>query len=353
MLNARYKKHTLYFRKPAGTSRGILLSKDSYFIIVTDSNRPGIEGIGECSILKGLSPDDRPQLEEKLQQVCLNVANIWENREGELAEWPAIRAGVEMAFADLENNGTHLLFPSSFTRSETAIPINGLIWMGQPDFMLQQIEEKLSSGFSVIKLKIGAIDFNEELSLIRHIRQRYTSSEIGLRLDANGAFAPGEALEKLRQLSEFDIHSIEQPIRQGQIAAMTGLCRKSPVPIALDEELIGIGSPSAMLQLMETIRPQYIILKPSFLGGFVASTQWIQLAEQAGAGWWVTSALESNVGLNAIAQWTATLNNPMPQGLGTGALFTNNFPSPLLVRDGALHYITGNTWDLSSITRID
>jgi len=350
MLHARYKKLILNFRRPSGTSRGVLLTKESYFIILTDSNRPGVEGIGECSILKGLSPDDRPDFEEKLQQVCLHINEFSDNRQGPLVDFPAILAGLETALLDLENGGLRLLFPSTFTRGETSIAINGLIWMGQPDYMLQQIEEKLRDGFKVIKMKIGAISFTDELKLIRHIRKQYSASEISLRLDANGAFLPNEALGKLNQLANFDIHSIEQPIRQGQLEAMAALCRQSPVPIALDEELIGIGKTEEKTKLLEKIRPQYIILKPSLLGGFTASSEWIQLAEQTSADWWVTSALESNIGLNAIAQWTASLNNPLPQGLGTGSLFTNNFPSPLQIKEGALYHIPGNLWDLSTLS---
>jgi o-succinylbenzoate synthase len=350
MLHATYKKYILNFGKPAGTSRGVLLSKESYFISLTDDALPGIAGIGECSILKGLSPDDRPDLEAKIKQSCRHISEILQNPIESLSEWPAIRTGFEMAFIDLQNGGKRLLFPSTFTSGEVSIPINGLIWMGKPDDMLRQVDEKLSNGYRVIKLKVGAIDFEEELNLLRYIRSRYTSKEISIRLDANGAFRATEAPEKLKRLSDFDIHSIEQPIRQGQIEAMAGLCSESPVPIALDEELIWITQTSEKIRLLETIRPQYIILKPSLLGGFEASAEWVRLAEPSGTGWWVTSALESNIGLNAIAQWTAMLDNPLPQGLGTGGLFTNNFPSPLQVENGALHFNARNQWDFSAIS---
>lgn len=349
MLRARYKKYTLNFRMPAGTSRGILLSKDSYFLIISDSNRPGVAGIGECSILKGLSPDDRPGLEEKLRKVCLQLPIASEEWEESLSEWPAIRAAVEMALTDLEMGGERLLFPSAFTRAETAIPVNGLIWMGQTDFMLQQIDEKISKGFRVIKMKVGAVGFADELNLIRHIREQYAADEISIRLDANGAFLPGEATDKLHRLAVYDIHSIEQPIMAGQRSAMAEICRTSPIPVALDEELIGLCKWSEKVKLLEQIKPQFIILKPSLLGGFGASAEWLKLAEQMDAGWWVTSALESNIGLNAIAQWTATLNNSLPQGLGTGSLFTNNFPSPLHVQKGMLHHESNRPWDLSEL----
>ena len=349
MLHARYKKYTLNFRLPAGTSRGTLLSKDSYFILIHDDRHPEIEGIGECSILKGLSPDDKPGLEEMISQVCRNLPGNLDGWTESLAEWPAIRSGIEMALADLENGGKRLLFSSDFSMGKTEIPVNGLIWMGDTGYMLQQIDDKIREGYKVIKMKVGAVSFADELALIRHIRKQYSAAEISIRLDANGAFLPSEAPGKLDQLAEFGIHSIEQPIRAGQVAAMADLCRKSPVPVALDEELIGIYKLSERIALLEQIMPQYIILKPSLLGGFNASQEWIELAGKTGTDWWVTSALESNIGLNAIAQWTATLNNPLCQGLGTGSLFTNNFPSPLQVQQGRLHQASDRPWDLSAI----
>lgn len=349
MINARYTKYSLHFRTPAGTSRGTLLSKDSWFILVNDDMHPQITGIGECSILKGLSMDDRPDIKDMLKLICAAPLEIWERRDSALAEWPALRSGLEMALLDLKNGGQQLLFPSAFTQSLKSIPINGLVWMGQPDYMLQQIDEKINSGFRVIKMKIGAIDFNEELHLLSYIRNHYNKSAIEIRVDANGAFAPEEAPDKLNQLARFDIHSIEQPIKAGQFAIMAELCRQSPIPIALDEELIGIPSHHQAKALLQTIHPQYIILKPSLLGGFEASEKWIKLADDLGIGWWVTSALESNIGLNAIAQWTATLNSSMPQGLGTGSLFTNNIPAPLKIKNGALHAESSISWDVSAI----
>ena len=350
MLEATYRKLTLQFNTPAGTSRGILHSKDSYFIFINDDQYPEVSGIGECSILKGLSPDDRPELESKLKQVCHNFPYALGNSNEFLAEWPAIRAAVEMALTDLNTGGKRILFPSSFTRGETGIPINGLIWMGQPDHMLRQIEEKISSGFKLIKMKVGAIAFEDELNLLRHIRNHYAAEKLAIRLDANGAFKAGEALKKLEQLAGYDIDSIEQPIRQGQPGAMAEICRNSPIPVALDEELIGISSAAEKSKLLETINPQCIILKPSLLGGFEASNEWIALADQQHIKWWVSSALESNIGLNAIAQWTATLNNSLIQGLGTGSLFSNNSASPLLLKSGALHHSNEITWNLSSIS---
>ncbi|MFH1119286.1 MAG: o-succinylbenzoate synthase [Bacteroidota bacterium] len=349
MLTATYKKHTLFFRKPAGTSRGILQAKNSYFIFISDTHLPGITGVGECSIIPGLSPDDRPELEEMLSHVIIDISLTWENRNEIRASWPGIITGIEMAMTDLKNGGIRVLFPSPFTEGNHAIPIHGLIWMGNTATMLQQIDEKLNNGFKVIKMKIGTLAFEEELNLIKYIRQHFNNREIEIRLDANEAFSLSEALEKMKRLAEFSIHSVEQPIRRGQPEAMAELCRKSPVPIALDEELIGLSDDSAKLRLLEMIRPHYIIIKPSLLGGFESSDLWIKQAEKVGSGWWITSALESDIGLNAIAQWTITLDNPLVQGLGTGSLFKNNIPSPLMVLNGGLCYNTGKTWDFSSI----
>ncbi len=350
MLYATSKRYSLQFKKPAGTSRGILLSKESFFIFLNDDTKPDIQGIGECSIIKGLSPDDRHGLEAEIDDVCRHISKITDKHQRSLLEWPAVQAGVEMAFRDLENGGTRILFPSAFTTGVTSIPIHGLIWMGTPDEMLEQIGKKISEGNRVIKMKIGTVGFDDELNLIRHIRNHYPSGEISIRLDANGAFSPDDALRKLDKLSVFDIHSIEQPVAKGQLKTMAEICRFSPIPVALDEELTGVYLPGTKRGLLENIRPQYLILKPSLLGGFQATQEWIDLAGELKIGWWITSALESNIGLNAIAQWTATLNNPMVQGLGTGSLFTNNFSSPLSSNGGALFFNPLTPWDLSAIS---
>ncbi len=340
-MKATYHKHILQFKKPSGTSRGILKTKETWFITINDGSK---YGIGECGILRTLSIDDRPDYEEKLQWICdhihLGVEALW----SELIEFPSIQFGVEMAFKSLESDSPFLLFPSAFTRNEDPISINGLIWMGDKEFMKQQIEEKLDQGFDCIKMKIGAIDFQTELDLLSYIRSQFSSEVIELRVDANGAFSPQEALGKLQRLSEFDLHSIEQPIKQGQFEEMAILCQNTPLPIALDEELIGVFDVTEKKKLLQTIQPQYIILKPSLIGGFKGTKEWINLAEELDIGWWITSALESNIGLNAIAQYTYTLKNKMPQGLGTGGLFTNNFQSPLQVNDGALLYNNQTKW---------
>lgn len=343
-MTATYKKYILQFKQPSGTSRGVLTQKESWFIILNDNNK---RGIGECSILRGLSIDDRPDFEDKLHWVCQNIHFGLNNLLVELDEFPAIQFGLEMAFLSLESKDEFVLFSSEFTNGEASIPINGLIWMGDKSFMKQQIKDKIKAGFSCLKLKIGAIDFKTEIELLRSIRKEFSVKDIELRVDANGAFSSTEALEKLKILSEFDLHSIEQPIKQGQFQDIATLCKETPLPIALDEELIGVSSVTKKEELLQTINPQYIILKPSLIGGFKKSNEWIKIAEALNIKWWITSALESNVGLNAIAQWTYILNNKMPQGLGTGSLFTNNFVSPLHVENGTLRYEPKQHWKLN------
>ena len=344
MIKATYQQHILKFKRPSGTSRGILKTKESWFVLLSDGKR---KGVGECGILRGLSIDDRPDYEEKLNWACQNINLGLDVLLNELLEFPSIQFGLEQAFLSLQSSSKFELFPSNFTRGKQAISINGLVWMGDEAFMKTQIKEKIEAGFSCIKMKIGAIDFETELDLLTSIRKEFSSKDIELRVDANGGFHPQEALEKLKRLSALEIHSIEQPIRQGQFEKMARLCEKTPVPIALDEELIGVFSVTEKKELLQTIQPQYIILKPSFIGGFQGSDEWISLAEKQDVRWWVTSALESNVGLNAIAQWTFTLQNPLPQGLGTGGLYTNNFESPLEVKNGKLHHAISEKWNFN------
>ena len=341
-MKAVYQKYILEFKRPSGTSRGILKTKETWFLIITKGER---KGIGECGILGGLSYDDRPDYEQMLQWTCDHISMgpeaLWES----LKEYPSIQFGVEMAFKSLGSQDPYQLFPSPFTEGKAEIPINGLIWMGDQAFMKDQIDEKLEQGFDCIKMKIGAIDIDKELSLLRFIRSHYNKDIMILRVDANGAFTSKSAPAILQELAGLDIHSIEQPIKAGQAAAMQTLCAATPIPIALDEELIGVIDLEKKRSLLESIRPQFIILKPSFVGGFKGSDQWISLADELGIGWWVTSALESNIGLNAIAQWTYTLNAKGHQGLGTGSLFTNNMESPLEVRKGQLLYNPKKKWD--------
>ncbi len=332
---ATYHKYILNFKKPSGTSRGIMTEKETWFIILEQNSK---KGIGECGLLRGLSCDDRPDYEAKLQWVCDNIHLgqdvLWES----LLEFSSIQFGVEMAFQSLQSENPFLLFPSEFTLGQKSITINGLVWMGKPDEMLLQIQEKIAAGFGCIKLKIGAIDFDKEIALLRFIRQNFTPEEIEIRVDANGAFDVINALDKLYQLSEFKLHSIEQPIQKNQTDSMAELCKTTPIPIALDEELIGVFTAQEKEALLQKIKPHYIILKPSFVGGLRGTLEWISLAKKHNIGWWITSALESNIGLNAIAQFTFLQHNLMPQGLGTGALYTNNFDCPLEVFDGQLWY---------------
>ena len=340
-MKATYHKYILNFKRPSGTSRGVMTEKETWIIVL---EKDGKKGIGECGILRGLSIDDRPDYEEKLQWTCdtihLGKEQLWEA----LLEFPSIQFGVEMAFQSLESETPFLLFPSDFTNGSKSMVINGLVWMGEESFMKQQIEEKLAQGFTCIKLKIGAIDFDKELQLLRFIREHFTQEQVEIRVDANGAFDSYSALYKLTQLSEFKLHSIEQPIQKNHTDRMAELCKITPFPIALDEELIGVFTLDEKEQLLEKIKPQYIILKPSFVGGFRGTQEWISLAEKHKIGWWITSALESNIGLNAIAQWTFLQQNTMPQGLGTGGLYTNNFDCPLTVSEGQLWYKKEVEW---------
>ncbi len=340
-MKATYKKHILKFKRPSGTSRGVLTEKETWFIILKEN---GKIGIGECGILKTLSIDDRPDYEEKLQWVCANIHlgknTLWEV----LLEFPSIQFGVEMAFLSLASKTPFELFESDFTLGQKSILINGLVWMGEEAFMKQQIEEKLAQGFTCIKLKIGAINFEKELGLLHFIRQHFDENTIEIRVDANGAFGLNDALDKLNQLSDYKLHSIEQPIQKNNTNTMADLCKTSPLSIALDEELIGVFLPSEKEALLQKIKPQYIILKPSLVGGFRGTLEWISIAVKLKIKWWITSALESNIGLNAIAQFTYTLQNKLPQGLGTGGLYTNNFDCPLEVLNGQLWYNNNLDW---------
>ena len=342
-MKARHTQINLQFKFPAGTSRGVLLHKPSSFLVL---EQDGFTGIGECSTIPDLSIDPMEFYEQKLNEVCkwINDGNNPENID--LSAFPSIAFGLETALLDLKANGSKKLFPSDFTEGKTGIPINGLVWMGDKEFMQNQITEKIAAGYRCIKLKVGALDFETELEIIADIRAEFPESEIEIRLDANGGFSADDALLKLEKLAKFQIHSIEQPIKQGQLDKMAEICQKSPIPIVLDEELIGIKSTDKEA-LIDKIKPAYIILKPSLLGGFKASEEWIQLAEKHNVKWWITSALESNIGLNAIAQWTSTLGSDLPQGLGTGQLYHNNIPSPLEIRNAMLFYEKNKEWDLS------
>lgn len=342
-MKASYNKYILNFKLPGGTSRGVLHTKETYFLKVTEQNKTGI---GECAIFKGLSVDDRADYETKLQWLCDNINLDKDFLLEELKEFPSIQFGLEQVLLSVSSKEKFELFPSAFTSGKDSILINGLIWMGDKSFMQKQIKEKLAAGFTTIKLKIGAIDFKTELELLKSIRNEFKADEIEIRVDANGAFQPQNALEKLKRLSDFELHSIEQPIKAKQWDEMAYLCEYATLPVALDEELIGVFNKSDKINMLQTIKPQYIILKPSLIGGFKGSSEWIAIAKGLNIGWWITSALESNIGLNAIAQYTYSLETDMPQGLGTGGLFTNNIVAPLFVKNGALYYDDNKYWNV-------
>ncbi|WP_234733281.1 o-succinylbenzoate synthase [Tellurirhabdus bombi] len=354
-LKADFLKHTLQFNFEAGTSRGVLTEKDTYIIRIRNHESPLVYGLGECGPLKGLSIDDRPDFEDYLRNICETFNEL----DLQLFKWnipivlsqlisnqfPSIQFGFETAMLDYINGGRRVVVENDFSKGTRSIPINGLVWMGNRDFMLRQINEKLNAGYNTIKLKIGAIDFAQECELLAYLRTN-APEQLVIRVDANGAFQPDEALDKLTQLAKYGIHSIEQPIRQGQHELMAELCRQTPIPIALDEELIGHMEYVDKFRLLKKLQPQFIILKPSLLGGMHHCDEWIETANRLGIGWWITSALESNIGLNAIAQYTARFPNPLPQGLGTGQLYQNNISSPLTIEHGFLRYNTSSDWDL-------
>lgn len=351
-LRFSYVKRTLDFRFAAGTSRGVLKTRDVYWIKTFDPQNPSVVGWGEAAPLVKLSPDHRADFEEVLKNTLESLEAVsFSLEEQKILEQvrdlvpfvlPSIRFGLETALLDLALGGKKRIFPNRFFDTQAGISINGLIWMGEREFMLEQIEQKLKEGFDCIKMKIGAIDFEQELTLLRYIRSRFSKDQIVLRVDANGAFAPAEAMGKLERLVDLDIHSIEQPIRAGQWKEMRTLCSATPLPIALDEELIGVGEKEALL---DAIRPQHIILKPTLLGGILETKEWVRLAEERDIGWWMTSALESNIGLNAISQLASALETTIPQGLGTGKLYHNNLDSPLQIKAGKIFYNPEIGWD--------
>lgn len=343
-FEATYKEYKLKFKFPARTSKNILYDKKTWYIILKSNNQIGI---GECSYISHLSKKSEQQITKKIQEVCslLNKNIEPEIIINDLKEYPGIKFAIETALIDLKNKGNKILFPSKFTEGKEGIKINGLIWINNKEETLKQIENKISKGFSCIKMKIGSMSFTDEIEIISKIRN--ISKDIEIRLDANGAFNYNQALEIINALKKFDIHSIEQPIPPGNPIEMKKLCQKSSIPIALDEELIFTTSDKNLL--IETIKPHYIVLKSGLLGGFSDTIEWINIANYYNIGWWITSALESNIGLNAIAQWTYTLKNTFIQGLGTGLLYDNNISSPLLLKGEFLYYNPDIKWDLSNI----
>jgi o-succinylbenzoate synthase len=344
-MKGRIIPYLLTFKQAAGTSRGSLTEKRTYFIHVQDEQ--GNEGLGECGVFPGLSAEYGPEYEKVLARSLEDWKRGTLNLQ-DLRAYPSILMGWETALKNLSFSVTGKVFDCDFLNGK-AIKINGLVWMGTQKFMAEQIAEKIDQGFDCIKMKIGAIDWETEHTLLKGIRDRFSADQIEVRVDANGAFKAEEAMKKLEMLAALKVHSIEQPIKQGQYKAMAELCKNSPIPIALDEELIGIHALEKKMEMLDEIAPAFIILKPSLVGAFSGCDEWISLAEERNIDWWATSALESNIGLNAIAQWTSTKNPSLPQGLGTGSLFLNNIASPLEVEKGFLRYRTDGTWNLDAI----
>ncbi len=334
-MRLAFAPYTLHFRNPAGTSRGVLLEKPPYLIKVFDEGSPEHYGLGEAPVFPGLSPEADSRYEYKLVELLANVAL---GRPTDLSRHSSIQFGLEQALLDFSLGCSGLYYPSAFTAGDKTIEINGLVWMGSLEEMTSRIEEKVNAGFRCIKLKIGALDWAQEEGMISAVRRRFSPEELEIRVDANGGFPMDSALPRLKWLADMGIHSIEQPIPAGNRELMAFLCSTSPLPIALDEELIGISATEDKIRILDKIKPAYIILKPALCGGFSGASEWIDLAVERGIGWWITSSLESNVGLNALAQFTASLNTAIPQGLGTGNLFTDNFPSPLSLDSDRLAY---------------
>jgi o-succinylbenzoate synthase len=355
MIKAKWLKYPLKFRFRAGTSRGFLTRKLSYLIVL--NNAENQTGIGECGPLQGLSPDHRSEIEEKLTLLCREIEKTAPSTPEELGsyldatvskEWPSLKMGLETAFRDLFNGGSRVVFNNQFIKGKE-IPINGLIWMGSREFMIRQIDKKIREGFRCVKMKIGALGFEEEIEILKYLRKSLPGKDFSIRVDANGAFTNEEALRKLDRLHDLGIHSIEQPIQAGQPEKMAELCRNAGIPVALDEELIGPHNPEEKEDLLDFVKPSFIVLKPTLLGGFLETEYWIRRAQARDIGWWITSALESNIGLNAIAQFTLEHEIHMEQGLGTGQLYTNNISSPLEIKNGSLGYNVTRSWDLSAL----
>jgi O-succinylbenzoate synthase len=343
-IRAEYIPYTLEFILPAGTSRGVLERKPAWFIRLTDAH--GTTGLGEVSFIPGLSPGGPEDVEVALEQVCRRISRGETDPRESPHLHPGIRFALDTALRDLESGGSRILYPSEFTEGHRGIPTNGLIWMGERPFLLEQVRARIEQGFRVLKMKVGAMDFGVETGVLEWIREEFGTADLEIRLDANGAWTPEEAMRKMEILAAYGIHSMEQPLAPGQWDEMAVLCRDAPVPVALDEELAGIPKIQERRRLLNRVRPGYLILKPGLLGGFREAEQWIKLAGEYGAGWWVTSALESNIGLNALAQWTWQRGVSVPQGLGTGSLYRNNIPSPLRMEGELLWYRGEHPWDL-------
>lgn len=347
MRCADWKEVTLTPRFPLGTSKGVIEARTVWYLIAWDDQRPGVRGIGEAALFPGHSREFPADVRTKLVELCADTTNWHQRLEGDLMQVPSVRFAVEQCLRDLEASGSKVLFPSEFTLGREGIPINGLVWMGDKATMRDRIQAQIDGGNRCVKMKIGALHIEDELDLLAGVRRRFGAQDLTLRVDANGAFTHANVMPVLERLAKLGVESIEQPIAPGLYESMIEVCANSPVPVALDEDLIGHNITQAKQDLLDHVRPQYIVIKPSLVGGWAAAQEWIDQARARGIGWWITSALESSIGLNAIAQWTATLGVSMPQGLGTGQVYADNIPAPLAVQAGALYYRPENPWDLS------
>ena len=348
-MQARWIEHVLEPQFELGTSKGPINARTVWYLLAWNNDRPDVIGIGEAALFPGHSKEFPADVRTKLLELCNDTTNWEERLNTDLVTVPGVRFAVEQCLRDLEAGGSKILLPSTFTLGQQGIPINGLVWMGDKSTMRTRIREQIEKGYRCIKMKIGAIGIEDELELLRSVREEYNAADLTLRVDANGAFNMQNVRPVLDALASLEIHSIEQPIAPGLIESMTELCADTPLPIALDEDLIGMGHNDLKQDLLDTVKPQFIVIKPSLAGGWKATREWIDAAQERGIGWWITSALESSIGLNAIAQFTATLGVQMPQGLGTGRVYRNNIPSPLVPTAGHLYYRPELEWDLSTI----
>lgn len=349
MLKAAWKEITLKPRFPLGTSKGVIHARTVWYLLAWDEERPQVKGIGEAALFPGHSREFPADVRTKLVELCADTSDWHQRLAGDLVQVPSVRFAVEQCLKDLEASGSKVLFPSEFTLGRKGIPINGLVWMGDKAAMRERLKAQVDGGNRCVKMKIGAIHIEDELELLAAIRREFSDKDLALRVDANGAFNHANVMPVLQRLAELQVESIEQPIAPGLFEAMAEVCARSPLPIALDEDLIGLYLPDAKADLLDNVKPQHIVIKPSLVGGWAAAQEWINLAAQRNIGWWITSALESNIGLNAVAQWAATLNVQVPQGLGTGQVYTDNIPSPIAVRAGALWYSPEAAWDLQQL----
>ncbi|HMN04802.1 MAG TPA: o-succinylbenzoate synthase [Flavobacteriales bacterium] len=349
MIEAVWKEVTFTPRFPLGTSKGVLHERTVWYLVAWHKDRPEVKGIGEAAPFPGHSMEFPADVRTKLVELCANTTD-WEDRlRHDLVHVPSVRFAVEQCLRDLRASGSKILFPSDFTLGRKGIPINGLVWMGDKATMRERIQAQIDGGNRCVKMKVGAIGIEDELELLAEVRKYFPAHELTLRVDANGAFTHQNVMPVLERLAALEVESIEQPVGQGLFEVMAEICAATPVPIALDEDLIGLHSLGAKQDLLDNVKPQYIVIKPSLVGGWAAAREWIDLAEERNIGWWITSALESSIGLNAIAQWAATLNARGTQGLGTGSVYLDNIPSPLAVKDAQLWYRPEEAWDLHRI----